>query len=55
MGKKQERPFVIRFDHCMDVAIRDINIINQPFWTIVPTWCTGVTIVNVSIMAPTWS
>ena len=32
-----------------------VTIINQPFWTVVPTWCTGVSIVNVSIMAPTWS
>eukprot|EP01048_Picozoa_sp_COSAG05_P028906 COSAG05_NODE_9222_length_638_cov_1.025974_1_plen_206_part_01 len=54
-GSKRERPFVIRTDNCRDVDIRDITILNQPFWTIVPVACHGVTIVNISIVAPQWS
>ena len=56
--KRGERPFVIRFDHCTDVAIRDITITNQPFWTVRPIhphawspWCDDLALLLTSVAA----
>jgi hypothetical protein len=47
----QQRPFTIRFDSCNDVLVRDVNIVQPPFWCLVPTWTHGFKVFNVSIIA----
>ena len=47
----QQRPFTIRFDSCNDVLVRDVSIAQPPFWCLVPTWCHGFKVYNVSIIA----
>ena len=32
-----QRPYNIRFDSCRHVLVRDIRIVNQPFWNLVGT------------------
>ena len=47
--KMAQRPFVARFDGCHGVTVRDLSMVQSPFWNLVPTWCTRVDISNVSI------
>jgi polygalacturonase len=46
------RPPVIQFYNCTNVLLRDITVINSPFWTIHPVYCDRVTIDNVTIDNP---
>lgn len=50
-----ERPFGVRFDTCSGVRIEGVTFLNPPFWTVVPTSCSGVVVHNISVVAPTWS
>jgi len=52
---KALRPFVVRIHNSTDVMLRDVTILNAPFWTVVPTFVTGVRIHNISIANPQWS
>jgi polygalacturonase len=46
------RPPVIQFFNCRNVAIRDITVINSPFWTIHPVYCKNLEISGVTIINP---
>ncbi|MFH2114981.1 MAG: glycoside hydrolase family 28 protein [Spirochaetota bacterium] len=46
------RPPVIQFFNCRNVTIRDITIINSPFWTIHPVYCQNLEISGVTITNP---
>lgn len=46
------RPPVIQFYNCTNVLIRDVTIVNSPFWTVHPVYCDGVTIDNITIDNP---
>jgi polygalacturonase len=46
------RPPVIQFYKCTNVLLRDITVINSPFWTIHPVYCDQVTIDNVTVDNP---
>jgi polygalacturonase len=52
---KAQRPFVVRYHACKNVLFEGVQILNPPFWTLVPTNCANVTIRNVSIVAPIWT
>jgi polygalacturonase len=43
------RPGFIEFYYCQNILIQGINISNSPFWTIHPTFCTNVTVQEVSV------
>lgn len=44
-----QRPCTIFFDTCEDVYIENINMVQSPYWTLVPFQSNGITIRNVSI------
>jgi len=46
------RPPFIQFYDCKNVQIRDVTIINSPFWTVNPELCDNVTITGLSIKNP---
>jgi polygalacturonase len=46
-----QRPYNVRFDGCHSVLVRDLVMVQPPFWNLVPTWCTDVEIDNVQIRA----
>lgn len=46
------RPPAIQFYKCRNVAIRDITVINSPFWTIHPVYCSNLEISGVTIINP---
>jgi polygalacturonase len=46
-----QRPYNVRFDGCTHVLVRDLVMVQPPFWNLVPTWCTDVEIHNVTIRA----
>jgi len=46
------RPPFIQFYDCKNIQIKDVTIINSPFWTINPELCDNVTITGVTISSP---
>lgn len=46
------RPPLIQFRDCAHVSIRDITIVNSPFWTVHPLYCSDVVISGVTITNP---
>ena len=46
------RPPLIQFFNCRTVTIRDITLINSPFWTIHPVYCENLEISGVTIINP---
>ena len=46
------RPPAIQFINCRNVIIRDITVINSPFWTIHPVYCGNLEISGVTITNP---
>ncbi|HEY4158346.1 MAG TPA: glycoside hydrolase family 28 protein [Polyangiaceae bacterium] len=44
-------PFIQPVD-CKNVSIRDVTIVNSPFWNINPVYCDDVTVVGVTIQNP---
>jgi hypothetical protein len=46
------RPPFIQFYDCKNIQIKDVTIINSPFWTINPELCDNVTITGVTIKNP---
>jgi polygalacturonase len=46
------RPKLIVLDHSKNVRIEGVTIQNSPMWQLVPYYCDGVVIRNVSILAP---
>jgi polygalacturonase len=46
------RPPFIQFYDCKNIQIKDVTIINSPFWTINPELCDNVTITGVTIQNP---
>lgn len=46
------RPPAIQFINCRNVIIRDITVINSPFWTIHPVYCENLEISGVTITNP---
>lgn len=46
------RPPFIQFLRCENIAIKDITIINSPFWTINPEFCQNILIDGVTIINP---
>lgn len=44
-----QRPCVIYFASCQDIVVENINIVQSPFWTLVPYESSGITIRNVNI------
>lgn len=46
------RPPAIQFFNCRNVTIRDITVINSPFWTIHPVYCTNLEISGVTVTNP---
>ncbi|MDZ7581149.1 MAG: glycoside hydrolase family 28 protein [Deltaproteobacteria bacterium] len=46
------RPPAIQFFKCRNVTIRDITVINSPFWTIHPVYCENLEISGVTITNP---
>lgn len=50
--KGLRRPHMICFDHCRNVKVKDVTLINSPAWTIHPCSCDQVLIQGVSIKNP---
>jgi len=46
------RPSFIQFYDCKNIQIKDVTIINSPFWTVNPELCDNVTISGVTIKNP---
>ncbi|MGC9364059.1 MAG: glycoside hydrolase family 28 protein [Fidelibacterota bacterium] len=46
------RPPFIQFYDCKNVQIKDVTIINSPFWTVNPELCDNVTITGITIKNP---
>lgn len=46
------RPPFIQFMYCKNVQIKDITIVNSPFWTVNPQFCENVTVDGVTIENP---
>ena len=46
------RPPAIQLINCQNVSIRDITVVNSPFWTIHPVYCSAVEISGVTIINP---
>src|SRR5690606_13109961 len=46
------RPPFIQFLRCNNLQIKDITIVNSPFWTINPQYCENVLIDGISINNP---
>ena len=44
-----QRPCILYFAHSQDVVIENLNLVQSPFWTLVPYESDGVTIRDVSI------
>ena len=51
-SKGYRRPHMICFNHCRNVKIETITLINSPAWTIHPLCCENVLIQGVSIKNP---
>lgn len=43
------RPSMVQFRCCSGVLVRDVRIVESPFWTIHPLYCDNVVISNVTI------
>jgi polygalacturonase len=52
LGSAHSRPRGVVFDHCKHVRMEDITVQNSPMWQIVPYYCDGFVIRNVTILAP---
>ncbi|MBU8919385.1 glycoside hydrolase family 28 protein [Bacillus sp. FJAT-29953] len=46
------RPKLIGFDHCKNVLISGVKLMNSPSWTVHPLCCEDVTIHNIRIQNP---
>jgi polygalacturonase len=46
------RPPFVQFLDSRNISIRDVTIINSPFWTINPVYCDEVTVSGVTIVNP---
>lgn len=43
------RPQLVNFNHCENVLIEDVNLLNSPFWVIHPLFCKNLTVRGVYI------
>jgi len=46
------RPAFIQFYDCKNIQIKDVTIVNSPFWTVNPELCDNVTVTGVTIKNP---
>lgn len=46
------RPKLISFDHCKNVLISGVKLMNSPSWTVHPLCCEDVTVHNIRIQNP---
>lgn len=51
-NKRFFRPPFIQFYKCDNILVEGITIVNSPFWTVNPEFCTNVTVKGVSIYNP---
>ncbi|MDL2243839.1 hypothetical protein LJB84_03260, partial [Bacteroidales bacterium OttesenSCG-928-J19] len=52
LGKRFFRPPLMQPYKCKDFKVKDVTIINSPFWTINPEFCENVTVTGVTINNP---
>jgi len=46
------RPPLVQFFECSDVRLEGVTLKNSPFWTLHPVYCTGVSIMGLTIFNP---
>ena len=49
---KIERPRLVVFDHCSNIALEGVTFQNSPSWQLVPYYSKNITIRNVKVLAP---
>lgn len=49
---EHKRPYLIHFEHCKNVKIQNVRLVNSPAWTVHPHYCTNVEISGISIENP---